>query len=226
MYKALDCLPEINGFLSSLSSIQFQFHFLSDYISTPISWHWNHSLYGVTQEYVPFHSPKHVQAWLTPLFFSKGTEWMESRHYPRRTRSPIPLRLPNSHRTQGTAFREAQSEWTCSCSRGFEYWGYVVWGETTSHNSRISDKKRKRLIETEQSGAIIEYVVETYDKDKRLDYTTSPEKFLLKSWLHFQMSGQGPYFGQLGWYALFIARPPYLLFLLLLNTKYTPMSWL
>ncbi|KAJ9636759.1 hypothetical protein H2201_003011 [Coniosporium apollinis] len=54
-----------------------------------------------------------------------------------------------------------------------------------------------------ESGAIIEYLVETYDKPNNLTYTSSPEKYLLKSWLHFQMSGQGPYFGQKAWFELY-----------------------
>ncbi|KAF2395916.1 URE2 protein [Trichodelitschia bisporula] len=54
-----------------------------------------------------------------------------------------------------------------------------------------------------ESGAICEYLVETYDTEGRLTYTTSPEKWLLKSWLHFQMSGQGPYWGQLFWFKFF-----------------------
>jgi glutathione S-transferase len=47
-----------------------------------------------------------------------------------------------------------------------------------------------------ESGAIIEYLVDTYDKEKKLQYETPQEKYITKSWLHFQMSGQGPYFGQ------------------------------
>ncbi|RDW92019.1 hypothetical protein BP5796_01413 [Coleophoma crateriformis] len=54
-----------------------------------------------------------------------------------------------------------------------------------------------------ESGAIIEYLVETYDKENTLTYTTSPEKYLVKQWLHFQMSGQGPYFGQAAWFTKF-----------------------
>ena len=42
-----------------------------------------------------------------------------------------------------------------------------------------------------ESGAIIEYLLETYDKDNKLSYTKAPEKFEQKCWLHFQMSGQG-----------------------------------
>ena len=54
-----------------------------------------------------------------------------------------------------------------------------------------------------ESGAIIEYLQETYDKDNTLNYTSSPEKFQVKQWLHFQMSGQGPYFGQAMWFTKF-----------------------
>ena len=42
-----------------------------------------------------------------------------------------------------------------------------------------------------ESGSIIEYLLETYDKENKLSYTKSPEKFQQQSWLHFQMSGQG-----------------------------------
>ncbi|TVY82787.1 Glutathione S-transferase-like protein tpcF [Lachnellula suecica] len=51
-----------------------------------------------------------------------------------------------------------------------------------------------------ESGAIIEYLVATYDKSAALTYTSSPEKYHVSQWLHFQMSGQGPYFGQAAWF--------------------------
>ncbi|KAF9881941.1 glutathione s-transferase [Colletotrichum karsti] len=54
-----------------------------------------------------------------------------------------------------------------------------------------------------ESGAIIEYLVDTYDTENKISYASFPEKYLLKQFLHFQMSGQGPYFGQLGWFTLF-----------------------
>jgi len=54
-----------------------------------------------------------------------------------------------------------------------------------------------------ESGAIIEYLVETYDKSGKFHYTSSPEKFLTQQWLHFQMSEQGPYFGQAAWFSKF-----------------------
>lgn len=63
----------------------------------------------------------------------------------------------------------------------------------------IKDPNNKDLILWE-SGAIIEYIVDTYDKQQKLSLTSFPEKWQLKQYLHFQMSGQGPYFGQAVWF--------------------------
>ncbi|KAH6673569.1 glutathione S-transferase [Halenospora varia] len=57
-----------------------------------------------------------------------------------------------------------------------------------------------------ESGAIVEYLIQTYDKDSKLTYTTSPEKFHVSQWIHFQMSEQGAYFGQAAWFAHFHAE--------------------
>lgn len=55
-----------------------------------------------------------------------------------------------------------------------------------------------------ESGAIVEYLVETYDKDKKISFTAgTPDYFHAKQWLHYQMSGQGPYFGQAVWFKMF-----------------------
>ncbi|KAI1333067.1 glutathione S-transferase [Xylariaceae sp. FL0255] len=51
-----------------------------------------------------------------------------------------------------------------------------------------------------ESGAIIQYLVEQYDIQKKLMYDTLVERHQLNQWLQFQMSGQGPYFGQLAWF--------------------------
>ncbi|PHH72724.1 hypothetical protein CDD82_5835 [Ophiocordyceps australis] len=66
----------------------------------------------------------------------------------------------------------------------------------------IKDPNNNNLILWE-SGAILEYIIETYDKEKKLTSTQSPDKWYLKQYLHFQMSGQGPYFGQLVWFHKF-----------------------
>lgn len=54
-----------------------------------------------------------------------------------------------------------------------------------------------------ESGAILEYLVDKYDKDGKLSLASDAEKWQLKQYLHFQMSGQGPYFGQAVWFNKF-----------------------
>jgi glutathione S-transferase len=50
-----------------------------------------------------------------------------------------------------------------------------------------------------ESGAIIEYLVESYDTQQKISHDVqSPEKWLEKQFLYFQVSGQGPYFGKFG----------------------------
>ncbi|CAI6093847.1 hypothetical protein V2G26_017066 [Clonostachys chloroleuca] len=51
-----------------------------------------------------------------------------------------------------------------------------------------------------ESGAIVEYLVETYDKQGKLTVSDVASKWQLKQYLHFQMSGQGPYYGQAMWF--------------------------
>lgn len=54
-----------------------------------------------------------------------------------------------------------------------------------------------------ESGAIIEYLIETYDtkEPRKLSFTPgSPEAQLARSFLFLQVSGQGPYYGQGKWF--------------------------
>lgn len=52
-----------------------------------------------------------------------------------------------------------------------------------------------------ESGAILEYLVEQYDKEKKFSFPAfTTEYYEAKQWLHFQMSGQGPYYGQATWF--------------------------
>lgn len=44
-----------------------------------------------------------------------------------------------------------------------------------------------------ESGAIISYLVEVYDKENLISFDGFKEKHIANQWLHFQMSGQGPY---------------------------------
>jgi glutathione S-transferase len=55
-----------------------------------------------------------------------------------------------------------------------------------------------------ESGAIIEYLVETYDKQHNISFAPgSKEYYEAKQWLYYQVSGQGPYFGQAVWFTRF-----------------------
>ncbi|KAI1821880.1 glutathione S-transferase [Xylaria intraflava] len=53
-----------------------------------------------------------------------------------------------------------------------------------------------------ESGAIVEYLIEQYDKDCKFSYDTFTEKYLIKQWIAYQISGQGPYYGQGVWFSL------------------------
>ncbi|KAK9236036.1 glutathione S-transferase Ure2-like protein [Lipomyces kononenkoae] len=58
-----------------------------------------------------------------------------------------------------------------------------------------------------ESGAIIEYIIERYDTTLKLSFPPgSAESYLTKQWLFFQVSGQGPYFGQASWFKKFHAE--------------------
>lgn len=45
-----------------------------------------------------------------------------------------------------------------------------------------------------ESGAILEYLIEVYDKTGALHYAKTPERWYTQQYLHFQMSGQGKWF--------------------------------
>jgi glutathione S-transferase len=52
-----------------------------------------------------------------------------------------------------------------------------------------------------ESGAIIEYLLEKYDTENKMGFERgTPEYYLAKQWLYFQVSGQGPYYGQFVWF--------------------------
>lgn len=55
-----------------------------------------------------------------------------------------------------------------------------------------------------ESGAIIEYLIEKYDTENKLSFPSgSTLTYLAKQWLFFQVSGQGPYYGQSIWFTNF-----------------------
>ncbi|KAL1955314.1 hypothetical protein VTO42DRAFT_8846 [Malbranchea cinnamomea] len=52
-----------------------------------------------------------------------------------------------------------------------------------------------------ESGAIIQYIIDEYDKEHTLGFPAgTKEYYLLNQFLFFQMSGQGPYYGQAYWF--------------------------
>lgn len=58
-----------------------------------------------------------------------------------------------------------------------------------------------------ESGAIIEYLIDLYDKEHLLSFTPgSQEYYHAKQWLFFQATGQGPYYGQAAWFKKFHAE--------------------
>jgi glutathione S-transferase len=54
-----------------------------------------------------------------------------------------------------------------------------------------------------ESGAIIEYLTDHYDKGHKITPSDPKQKYQAKQWLFFQTSGQGPYFGQAAWFHFF-----------------------
>ncbi|PSR88679.1 glutathione S-transferase [Coniella lustricola] len=64
----------------------------------------------------------------------------------------------------------------------------------------IQDPNRNDIVIWE-SGAIIEYVLEVYDTENKISFARgSEEYFHAKQWLFYQVSGQGPYYGQGVWF--------------------------
>ncbi|KAA8917130.1 hypothetical protein TRICI_000726 [Trichomonascus ciferrii] len=52
-----------------------------------------------------------------------------------------------------------------------------------------------------ESGAIVEYLVDKYDTEHKLSFPAGTDDYYhAKQWLHFQGTGQGPYFGQGMWF--------------------------
>jgi glutathione S-transferase len=55
-----------------------------------------------------------------------------------------------------------------------------------------------------ESGAIIDYLTERYDTDRRLSFAPgTSEAYHARQWLFFQTTGQGPYFGQATWFKMY-----------------------
>ena len=58
-----------------------------------------------------------------------------------------------------------------------------------------------------ESGAILEYLIELYDKKHQLSFAPgTAESWHAKQWLYFQATGQGPYYGQSIWFKRYHAE--------------------
>jgi len=52
-----------------------------------------------------------------------------------------------------------------------------------------------------ESNSIIKYLVDRYDKNNKISFPPgSKESYLVDQWMTFQVSGRGPYFGQITWF--------------------------
>ncbi|KAH9915257.1 glutathione S-transferase C-terminal-like protein [Epithele typhae] len=80
----------------------------------------------------------------------------------------------------------------------------------TKHNPNgraptLIDHKNNDFVVWE-SCAIVQYLVEKYDTERKISFAGFEDRILLSQWLFFQASGQGPYFGQAGWFTFFTPR--------------------
>ncbi|GJE90957.1 glutathione S-transferase [Phanerochaete sordida] len=55
-----------------------------------------------------------------------------------------------------------------------------------------------------ESNAIIQYIVDKYDTEHKISVAPGTDEYYTQlQWLYFQASGQGPYFGQAGWFMFY-----------------------
>lgn len=123
----------------------------------------------------------------------QGAQPQEGHHPPRGARDPL----------HGCTYNTHPSQLFHSCKK----LTYLDKVETPNPKSesflKINPNGRVPAIEDPntgiaiwESGAILEYLIEKYDKEYRFSFAAEPERWYLKQYLHFQMSGQGPYYGQ------------------------------
>lgn len=58
-----------------------------------------------------------------------------------------------------------------------------------------------------ESGAILEYILDTYDQEHKLSFAPGTKEFYhARQWLYYQVTGQGPYYGQAVWFKRYHAE--------------------
>ena len=53
-----------------------------------------------------------------------------------------------------------------------------------------------------ETGAIADYIIETYDREAKLTYTTAAEKWAVRTWVYFNVTTQDQYYGQKAYFTL------------------------
>ena len=64
---------------------------------------------------------------------------------------------------------------------------FVIWYAITVPNQLLT----LLTVPLRESGAILIYIAEKYDKERRIYSSDENEKYLINQWLFFQASGQG-----------------------------------
>ena len=114
-------------------------------------------------------------------------------------RSPIPVRLGRTRRPEEKTFYRYQSEWQTTRYVPQHSDFQSAWSVLILEFGLPAIIDPNNDITLFKSGAIVSYLIATYDKSSTLTYTSFPEIFRLQQWAFFQASGQGPYFGQAAW---------------------------
>lgn len=58
-----------------------------------------------------------------------------------------------------------------------------------------------------ESGAILEYILDNYDQEYKLSFAPGTKEFYhARQWLYYQVTGQGPYYGQAVWFKRYHAE--------------------
>jgi glutathione S-transferase len=73
----------------------------------------------------------------------------------------------------------------------------TILGQEAYIDAVIEDPNRDLVLW--ESGAVLTYLVQEYDKTHTLTYAGGNEVHHVNQWLYFQTSGQGPYYGQAAW---------------------------
>ncbi|KAB8078856.1 hypothetical protein BDV29DRAFT_187545 [Aspergillus leporis] len=115
--------------------------------------------------------------WVTIL----DTTWSRKGDPPRKNRLPG---LQSPYETKFVGFADVKKE---SC----------IYPNSNGQLPTIEDQENG--ITLWESVAIIKYLIHTYSQEDRISRAAFHDRYYTQARLHFQMSSQGPYYGQTGW---------------------------